>query len=335
MRPVFTIQSRDYKKSASGDRHRAGKKGRRINHLSITLRHLRAFVVVARHGSFKLAARELARSQPAITLAIQQLEDYIDLKLLERTTRKVTPTLEGERFIPIAERLIRDFDTAILDLNATADRRSGHLRIAVLPSVATQLFPTVIKAFGAQYPGISIDMIDDNSRGIQQRLARNEVDFGIGSSWRSDPELQFQPLLEDRFELICHRDHPLAKRDGPVEWEVLKDYPYLDSGLTAALPDSLRNINAKLKFSTTTTLYSMVRANIGVTVLPTLAVQNDYADLVTRPLARPVVKRSIQLITRKEWTLSPACEALIEVLLEELPAIISQLGLANLKLLQA
>ncbi len=290
---------------------------------------MRAFVVVARHGSFKLAARELSRSQPAITLAIQQLEDYISLKLLDRTTRKVSPTIEGERFIPIAERLIRDFDTAILDLNAAADRRSGHLSIAVLPSVATQIFPAAIKIFTKKYPGITIHMIDDNSRGIQQRLARNEVDFGIASNWRNDPDLDFHRLIEDRMELVCHRDHPLGQSAEDISWAEIGNHRYLDSGLTETLPVDTQLQQAMLKFSTTTTLYSMVRANLGVTVLPTLAVQHDYADLVTRPLKDPVVTREINLVTRKEWTLSPACEAMIEVLADNLPQIIKNLELPN------
>ena len=69
------------------------------------------------------------------------------MKLLERTTRKVSLTVEGENFIPIAERLIRDFDAAISDLNATADRRSGHVSIAAIPSVASRLLPGVVKKF--------------------------------------------------------------------------------------------------------------------------------------------------------------------------------------------
>ncbi len=241
----------------------------------------------------------------------------------------MSPTIEGERFIPIAERLIRDFDTAILDLNAAADRRSGHLSIAVLPSVATQIFPAAIKIFTEKYPGITIHMIDDNSRGIQQRLARNEVDFGIASNWRNDPDLEFHRLIEDRMELVCHRDHPLGQSSKAISWADIGSYQYLDSGLTETLPVDTQLQQAMLKFSTTTTLYSMVRANLGVTVLPTLAVQHAYTDLVTRPLKDPVVTREINLVTRKEWTLSPACEAMIEVLADNLPKIIQDLELPN------
>ena len=91
-------------------------------------------MVVARHGSFNRAAEELLRSQPAVTLAIKQLEGYIGLKLFERTTRKVTQTTAGENFTPVAERLLREFDMAIYDVTATADCRSGHVSMSSAPS---------------------------------------------------------------------------------------------------------------------------------------------------------------------------------------------------------
>jgi LysR family transcriptional regulator, carnitine catabolism transcriptional activator len=171
---------------------------------------MRAFVVVARHGSFNRAADELSRSQPAVTLSIKQLESYVGLKLFERTTRKVTPTTAGEKFIPVAERLLREFDMAIYDVTATADCRSGHVSMSVLPSVATRILPDVISEFTEKFPDISIHVSDYNAQGVQRSVERNEVDFGIGSLWHPNSKLEFRPLMEDRFELVCHKDHPLA-----------------------------------------------------------------------------------------------------------------------------
>lgn len=243
----------------------------------------------------------------------------------------MAPTDEGERFIPIAERLIRDFDTAIFDLNATADRRSGHLSIAVVPSVATRLFPEILKSFSEQYPGISVHMIDDNSRGVQQRLIRNEVDFGIGSRLRARPDLEFRPLFEDRVELICHQNHPLAKHKGSVRWSDLRAHDFLDSGLHGIVPVPDLTDNPKFRFSTTTTLFAMVKANIGVTVLPSLATRSGDPELVTKPMIDPVVKREIFLVTRKEWSLSHASEAMIEVLAQEMPENIARLDAGEIR----
>jgi LysR family carnitine catabolism transcriptional activator len=302
------------------------ERGGAIKHHNITLNHLRTFVVVARHGSFNRAADELSRSQPAVTLAIKQLEGYIGLKLFERTTRKVTPTTAGEKFIPSAERLLREFDMAIYDVTATADCRSGHVSMSVLPSVATRLLPKIISQFTKKYPDISVHLSDTNAQGVQRSVERNEVDFGIGSLWHPNSKLEFNPLLEDKFEFVCHRDHPLARKGLPVSWSQLQGLSFLGTGLTHALKKQCYIGNPKFEFSTTTTLFAMLRANLGVTVLPSLAIPRDD-DLVSLPMIDPVETREICVIFRQDWTLSPAANAMMEELTEHLPALAQQLKL--------
>ncbi|NNC35866.1 MAG: LysR family transcriptional regulator [Acidimicrobiales bacterium] len=292
---------------------------------------MRAFVVVAQKGSFKLAAQELARTQPAISLAIQQLENSIGMKLLERTTRKVSLTIEGENFIPVAERLIRDFDAAISDLNATADRRTGHVSIATIPSIATTLLPGVVKKFTDKYPGISVHIIDDNSKGVQRRLERNEVDLGIAGDLRKRHGLLYRPLVDDRMEMVCHIDHPLSKMSSPLTWKVLQDFKFLDSGYRDILSIQSLIDDPRYEFTTTTTLFAMVKANIGYTVLPGLAAHIKDPNIISRPLIRPIVNRKVNLITRKDWSFSPAGEAMAQILVDTIPDIIKSLQLDDLR----
>lgn len=266
-----------------------------------------------------------------MSLAISQLEESVGVKLLERTTRKVLLTTEGEYFMPVAARLIRDFDAALSDLNATSERRSGHVSLAVLPSVATRLLPEVCRQFSEEFPGISVHMIDDNSRGIEQRLARNEVDFGIGGRSRGRTDLDYRLLLEDRIELICHRDHPLAQETGPITWEELQGHRFLDSGLHNLTKAQDLIGKTQYEFSTTTLLFAMLKSNFGITVLPSLAAQHADPLLVSRPLVEPEDTRSIYLITKKGWSLSPAGEAMIETILQIIPAIAEQLRLDNVE----
>jgi DNA-binding transcriptional LysR family regulator len=252
------------------------------------------------------------------------------LKLLERTTRKVSLTVEGENFIPVAERLIRDFDAAISDLNATADRRSGHVSIASIPSIASTLLPGVVKKFSELYPGISVHIIDDNSKGVQRRLERNEVDLGIAGDLQRRQGLLYRPLAEDRMNMVCHIDHPLSKVPIPLDWSILQEHKYLDSGYRDIAPIQQLMDGPTYEFSTTTTLFAMVKANIGFTVLPSLAAHIDDPQIIARPLIRPVISRKVNLITRKDWSFSPAGEAMAEVLIETIPEIIKTLDLDNI-----
>jgi LysR family transcriptional regulator, carnitine catabolism transcriptional activator len=300
-----------------------------VKHLNITLRHLRTFIIVARQGSFNLAAQELSRTQPAVTLAIKQLEEFVGIKLLERTTRSVAPTNEGENFLPIAERLVRDFDSAIYDLRATAERRVGHVSIAIVPSVATNLLPPIIKTFSNAYPGINLHLDDDSSRGVQQRVERNEVDFGVGSMWQPSQNLDFTPLFSDQLQLVCHRDHPLSAESGPIEWGAMENETFLDSGITKTLRTRQHFASSKFDFPNITTLMAMLKSNLGVSILPSLAVPSSDQELVTRLLV-PIETREIGLITRRAWTLSPAAETMAETILNEVPKQLANLGLSAL-----
>jgi len=275
-------------------------------------------VTVAEEGSFNGAAEKLSRTQPAITLAVKQLEEFIGLKLLERTTRQVSTTVEGENFIPIAQRLVRD----------TAERRSGHVSMAIVPSVASNLLPDIIKAFSAEYPGIYLHLDDDSSQGVQRRVERNEVDFGIASLWKPNKLLNFKPLFADKLELICHVDHQLAKKTGPVKINELEDTTFLDTGITKTLRSRASFGDSKFDFPNITTLLAMLRSNLGVSVLPSLAIPAFSNNLISRPLV-PTQAREVYLITRKGWTVSPAAEAMIETIIRETP---SQIRKHNLTL---
>ena len=285
--------------------------------------------MVATEGSFNRAAEKLSRTQPAITLAVKQLEEFIGLKLIERTTRSVSTTTEGENFLPIAERLVRDFDAAIHDLRATSERRSGHVSMAVVPSVATNLLPEIIKIFAAEFPGINLHLVDDSSRGVQHRVERNEVDFGIGSMWKPNKVLKFTPLFADKLELICHRDHELAQNTAAIAWTQLDNVTFLDTGITKTLRARHDAGESKFNFPNITTLVAMLRSNLGVSVLPSLAVPKSTNDLVSRSLV-PSESRNIYLITRKGWTLSPAAEAMIDTITRETPQQAEKYGLTML-----
>ncbi len=296
------------------------------------MRHLVAFVAVAEKCSFKAAAEELGRTQPSITLSIQQLEDVAGLKLLERTTRKVVPTAEGERFIPVAKKLVRDFESALSDLVATAEGRVGHVGLAVNPSVASKILPHVIKTFSKRYPNISVHVSDGNSAQVQNRIARNEVDFGISGVNLLRPELQYEPIMEDCLELVCGYTHPLVRAKSALKWSQIGDIELLDSGLRDLIPNGVLAKMPKHEFSTTSTLFAMIRANVGVAVLPTLAAAVDDQAIVSRKLSSPTVKREICIVSRKDSTLSPPAQLFMNLLLEQMPEIVASLNLPNVRL---
>lgn len=298
--------------------------------MNVTLRQLQAFVEVARQGSFTRAARRLLVSQPALTVTIKEFEDELGVKLFDRTTRRVQLTGEGADFLPTAERLLADVRTAVDDVRAVAQRRRGRVGLAALPSVAMEILPAVLERFSAACPAISVHLHDANASGVQASVRDNTVDFGVGSPWQPDSDLAFTPLLHDRFVMVCRADHPLAEATGALTWQALEGHTFLglaaDTGIrpllqaAPGLPAGL--LQPHYEFSNIAALQGMLAAGIGITALPRLAVpRRAAADCVFRPLVKPTISREICLITRRGRALSPAAQALSEMLRESVAAL--------------
>ena len=295
--------------------------------MNVTLKHLQAFVAVAQEGSFTRAARRLALSQPALTIQINHFEEELGVRLFDRTTRRVLLTDNGAEFLPTAERLLEDVHSAIAEVRDVAARRRGRVGVATLPSIAVKLMPDMIGAFRRDYPGVSVHLLDANASGVQARVRRKEVDFGLASQWQLDEDLQFEPVMRDPFRVVCRRDHPLAAGDGPLTWADLADQDFLglapDTGIRplieaiADLPASVRQ--PPVEVSNIATLEGMLTAGLGVSVLPELALPSDPdGRLTSRPLHGPALSRELCLITRRGRSLSPAAQSLRDLIVSRL-----------------
>jgi len=302
--------------------------------LSLNLRHLRAFVEVARQGSFRRAAEKLHLSQPALTITINQLEELVGVSLLNRTTRRVNLSIDGEDFQPIAERLVADFERAITDLKTSAERREGKVAIAVLPSLTINLLPGLLASFKDANPGIRVILRDDNARGVQRQVLNNESDFGISNRWEEDSELEFTPLTLDPVGLVCPPDHPLGKSGKPLAWRKLENFPFVgmsqDTGVYRLInaiegcPESIRS--PEYEVLTMAALGGILEARLAITVLPLLAVPSHmHPALVFRKLNNPRVERELCVITRRDYPLSAHAQKVRDMLLTETPRLVDRL----------
>jgi len=290
--------------------------------LPITLKQIRAFLYVVEEGSFTRAADRLFLSQSSLTALIKQLEDIVNLPLLERTTRRVALSDAGLQFEPVARRLVLELDAALNDLNAVSGLERGIVGIAAAPSVVSLILPNLVADFSARYPGIRFYLRDDTSSAIQQAVLRKEVEIGITGKWADDPDLEFTPLLIDRFGVVCPHGHPLMKRQAKLEWTDLKDWRCVGLSTHTGIRIILREqteLPASVatpfyEVSSTTGMEALVSAGLGIAVLPALAAQRQpLAGLSFRELHGPVAERVIYLITHRGRILSPATQAFVEL----------------------
>lgn len=293
---------------------------------NVTLRQLRAFLAVARERSFTQAAVRLRLTQSALTLSIKTLEAEVGAKLLDRTTRSVVPTVQGERFIAVAERLIEEMECALDDIWAHAERQRGLVVAAATASLISHAFAPALGVLASRHPGVSVRLVEEHTAGAVRRLLAGEVDFAVTTLPSPDPTLEAVPLLHDRFGLVCPSDHPLARGGDVLGWGVLRDYPLLGLGVESGIRTLIERYaegefalpRPRYDVSSVSGLQSLVKQGLGVAVMPALAaLPMTRADLVFRPLA-PAVHRTVYLAVRPGRTPTPAASALVAALLERL-----------------
>jgi LysR family carnitine catabolism transcriptional activator len=288
-----------------------------------TIRHLRAFLSVARQRSFTRASRELNLSQPSLTITIQQLEDIVGGALFDRTTRNVTLTPEGHDFFPLAQRLVDDFDITISNVRLTASSRNGCIRIATVHSVATKIMPRILDGFLAHHPGLRVQIREGNSAEVRRIVQRNEVDVGYASKGEEEAELSFHPVFRDQLGLFARHDHPLLKRGDTLSWQDLADYDFV--GLTpdtatgpildqiGYLPQSIRV--PKYEVSTNPTLWALLENGLGITTAPALAGEYlDNSNLKFRGLKEPVAWRTVYRVARVGRALPRMAQELVDAI---------------------
>lgn len=287
----------------------------------ISLRHLRCFLEVAQTGSFTAAAARSFITQSALTSTIQQFEETIGVKLFERTTRRVVLTQEGEFFRPEAERVLRQFDSAIDDLGALAEGQKGQIRIVAAASVIYSFLVEAMGEFRAAYPEVNFVVRDTGAEVVERMVADGDTDFAIISKHKGNDALQYQPLLRDEYGIICNKRHPLAAATTPVDWADLPHVGFLrfaeDTGVGTYLKREVGHLPvmalARDEVSSTTTLFALLGDAEHYSVIPALAASMGGPDVVFRPVRTPVLSRETCLITRRLRYLSPGTARLLEI----------------------
>jgi DNA-binding transcriptional LysR family regulator len=130
---------------------------------SADLSDLDAFVAVAEARSFRGAAAKRGVSPSALSEALRRLEAHLNLRLLNRTTRSVTPTDAGQRLLERLKPALTDMHLAIEELADNTDLPTGTLRLNVPTSVAELVMPPILAAFMVEYPSVTVEITADNS----------------------------------------------------------------------------------------------------------------------------------------------------------------------------
>lgn len=299
--------------------------------MNISSRQIDAFLALATQRSFTRAAAQCHLSQPAFSALIRALEDSLGLRLFDRSTRHVDLTAEGENFLAAARRIRSEVDNALATMRDAASLRRGRVAVALLPSLAAGWLPGVLAAYRAAHPGIELDIADVLSEPCIERVATGKADFALAAIRADTPELQAEPFCSDGFHLVCRADHPLARRlrsrkAAPLKAQDLAEWPFVHLARTSSVRQYLeaalhpQAMNTLMEVEQLATVMGMVRAGLGISVVPTLTLFHFHQPgLVTRALTLPGLTRQIYLVRRRDRSLSVAAQALYAMVMAQRP----------------
>ena len=283
--------------------------------MNVTLRQLRVFQSVAATRNFSRTGDAIGLTQPAVSRAIAELERELGLRLLDRTTREVELTEAGRSLSTRLDRALDELDAMLADVAGLADADGGKVRVASSPTLSAYLMPDCIAACARAAPRVRFLLLDRIQQHVLQSVRDGEVDFGVVVQPQALDDLHCEAILQEPFVLVTPTTHRLA-RAASVRWKSLDGEPLvlLDaaSGSRRYVDDALARHGAACKveqeLSHPTTVFQMVEAGIGLTIMPRLAVPpGGLHGLAVRPLL-PRLERTVMLVRRRERALSPVAE---------------------------
>lgn len=290
------------------------------------MRQLRAFLAVYRLRKLNAAAGSLFVTQSAISVLIKQLEDGLQTRLFDRTTRSLQPTQAANDMVAVAERIMRDVDSLSATFGDLSGLRSGRICLAITPTLAGMLLPATIRTFGQKYPNVQVVVDDCAPEQFSSRVLGEHVDFGIGTPERSGGELELQTLMRDSLCLVCTPDHPLATVK-KLRWRDLEGHPVIAGRpgygvrqlvdvAAASAGVSLQVVN---EISFLSTGLWMTASGRGPSIIPSAyATFSTYQELVIQPLNQPKVSRDVYVVTKKGRSMSQASQAFVDVLHQQI-----------------
>lgn len=290
--------------------------------MNITLRQLRAFIAVARTGSFTVAAESMHVTQSALSSLIKEMEQALGVQMFDRTTRRLELSEVGKDFYPLIDKLVLDLDGVLGEINSLKALKKGVVRIAVPQLFACTLLPQVMGEYRKHYPDVQVKLIDCSVESVVSRVLTGEVDIGIGPERNLVSGIDATLLFEMPFMLVFPKKHPLEKKSR-VTWADAASLPLITlqgefaERLALDLHGDFRNVtlNPTNEVTFMTTALAMVSANLGVTAcLPYAESLVKLYQLQMRRLRDPEVTRKFFVFSRHGRSPMPAAESFVNFL---------------------
>lgn len=294
----------------------------------LDFKQLRYFAETVQSGTMSAAAKRCKVSQPAMSLAISELEKRLGEQLLTRGRRGVIPTDAGRLLLQHTDKLLAEEAKLREHFANRSDLRTGTVALGMIPTLAPYLIPLLLGEFRSRHPGIKATVVENRTPDLINRIAKGDIELAILSDVTAEDQkrhgLDTRLLFEEPLLLALPRRHEWAHRKEDPEPGELKadDLIHLSDG--HCLRDQtlkacqLTQAEQGLQCDQLETALAMVSADLGMAVIPKLAVRNTLPDqVIVRSFQKPFPTRKIFLLKKKDTTLSEGANELANILVSD------------------
>jgi LysR family nitrogen assimilation transcriptional regulator len=296
------------------------------------LKQLDYFVHVAELGSFSRAASLLAIAQSALSHKVRQLEVELKQPLLYRNGRGVIPTDAGKRLLVHARGILMQVNRSREELDEFRGAPSGHVVVALPPSLAHPLTVPLVKSFRARFPQASLGIMEGLSASIVEWVVTGRADIGLIFNPVPSPALEIVPLLEEPMYLIGAKDSPGGARPAPVPLKELPRYPLIVPSRPNAnrmrIATQLAYFGLKpaiaLEVDGIASILDLVAEGYGYAVLPLASLRGYRLEgaFTARPIVKPKLMIQISLVTSSQRPTTPLTQKVLDLIPETAAGVI-------------
>jgi LysR family hydrogen peroxide-inducible transcriptional activator len=287
----------------------------------MTLTELRYIVAVAQERHFGRAAARCFITQPALSLAIQKLEEELGTTLFERRKNEITLTPLGEKIVHQAQRVLEEADQLKAIAAQGKDQLVGPLRLGVIATVGPYLLPELISILHERAPAMPLEIEENLTVNLSAMLKSGKLDAIIPALPFDEPGIVTQPLYAEPFKVVVPVTHPWAKKSRIDAGQLGNEKVLLPHAghcfrrqVLEACPEVSRSDTEGIQGNSLETIRQMVASGLGITVLPCSALTPKHQNkrLVALKFAEPIPERTIGLAWRKGFARPAALKVIRE-----------------------
>ena len=291
---------------------------------TLNLGNLATFRLVIQRGSFSAAADILGLSQPAVSLQVRQLEQFLRTRLVERTGRGIKATAAGLALLEHGNRIEQVVEEAIRSVSEFSHEISGTITLGTGATACIHLLPPLLRQLREEHPLLRVGVTTGNTLDVVRAVEENRLDIGLVTLPAIGRALEVMPLLDEEFVLIISQaqDEEIAQ----FSPQILHALPLIafesGSGTRDLIDDWFNTCDLEvcpvMQLGSIEAIKRMVRAGLGYSIVPRMAVENvaDREGLSVRSL-NPVLHRQLGIVMRQDKILSKGISEVIRLLREK------------------